>query len=251
MPPSAADRWFLSFDCATKSFAFALVRVRPPGADIHQKACEIREAISAATSYSDFEAVLALSRGLESATRALFHLSAGGADDLAPGKNDKKVSTVERVAAAVTYLDGPVARALQAAEAEGCPPPDSPSLNVAVEYQMGPNAPARTIAIVLLTRFSAANSFLVGPAYKNKLWYPSRPDLRHCLYIEKYHKLYTANKNHSKDLYFNHIGPVFGHELGPVWPGISLQMRKDFADCVTQVLGFLAFGDIEHASEKF
>lgn len=241
--PQSRDRWFLSFDCATKSFAFALLRVRDPDPGIVPKA----KALAAAAVAGDVPGALALARELDTETREYLHLAAGGAADLVPGKKDKDISTVERIGAAMAYLRGTVARALQAAAADGCPAPNSSDLNVAVEFQMGPNAPARTIAVVLLTHFSDANTFVVGPAYKNMLWYPSRPDLRHCFFVERYATLYTANKNHSKELYFDHIGPTFGHAPQDV----PVCFRKDFADCVTQVLGFLAYGNPEKAAEKF
>jgi hypothetical protein len=241
------DRWFLSFDCATKSFAFALLRVRDPDPGIVPKA----EALAAAVRAGDAPGALAIAREMDAETRGYLHLAAGGAVDLVPGKKDKDIPTVERIGAAIAYLRGTVACALAAAAADGCPPPDSPDLNVAVEFQMGPNAPARTIAVVLLTYFSDANTFMVGPAYKNKLWYPSRPDLRHCFFVERYSSLYTANKNHSKELYFDHLAPTFGHDRGGALEGVPVRLRKDFADCVTQVLGFLAYGDLEKAAEKF
>lgn len=241
------DRWFLSFDCATKSFAFALLRVRDPDPGIVPKA----EALAAAVKAGDAPGALALAQEMDAETREYLHLAAGGAVDLVPGKKDKDIPTVERIGAAMAYLRGTVASALAAAAADGCPPPDSRHLNVAVEFQMGSNAPARTIAVILLTHFSDANTFMVGPAYKNKLWYPSRPDLRHCHFVERYSSLYTANKNHSKELYFDHISPTFGHDQGSALEGVPVRLRKDFADCVTQVLGFLAFGDLEKAAEKF
>lgn len=246
-PAPPRDRWFLSFDCATKSFAFALLRVREPDPGLPARAAALVAAVEA----GDAPAAMRIARDLDGETREGLRLAAGAAVDLVPGKKDKEIPTVERVGAAMEYLRGPVAKALEAAAADGCPAWDSPELNVAVEFQMGPNAPARTIAIVLLTHFANAHTFLVGPAYKNKLWYPSRPDLRHCYFVERYKTPYAANKNHAKALYFDHIGPTFGHHEEAVLRGIPVRLRKDFADCVMQVLGFLAYGDLEKAAEKF
>jgi hypothetical protein len=245
--PPLRDQWFLSFDCATKSFAYALIRVRIPSPGLPAKAA----ALAAAVAAGDGATALALARELDAETLSCFHLAGGAAMDLVPGKKDSEIPSVERVGAAVAHLKGPIADLLAAAAADGCPAYDSPALHVAVEFQMGPNAPARTIATVLLTHYSSAHTFLVGPAYKNKLWYASAPELRHCFYVERYKSLYTANKNHSKDLYFNHLGPTFGHDKGGALAGVPHRLRKDFADCVTQVLGFLAYGDIEKAAEKF
>lgn len=241
------DQWYLSFDCATKSFAHALVRVRAPGPGLPAKAA----ALAAAYRAGDGPGALALARELDAETLGCFHLAGGAAADLVPGKKDQAIPTVERVGATVAYVRGPVAALLADAAADGCPAFDSPALNVAVEFQMGANAPARTVATVLLTHYADAHTFLVGPAYKNKLWYSSAPKIRHCYYAERYQSLYTANKNHSKDLYFDHLCPAFGHDRGGALARVPRRLRKDFADCITQVLGFLAYGDLENAAEKF
>ncbi|GFR88322.1 hypothetical protein ElyMa_002514500 [Elysia marginata] len=240
------DRWFLSFDCATKSFAFALLRIREPAPDLFARAV----AVAAAAAAGGASALQPAIQALNSETREGLYLAAGAAVDLVPEKKNKEIPTVERVGAAVEYLRGPVAKALEAAAADGCPAWDSPELNVVVEFQMGANAPARAITIVLLTHFAGAHTFLVGPAYKNKLWYRSRPDLKHCHFIERYKSLYTANKNHAKALYFDHIGPLFDHRVD-VLHSVPSRLRKDFADCVLQVLGFLAYGDLEKAAKNF
>ena len=235
-------KWYLSFDCATKSFAYALVRVT----DADSLAPQVSRLQRAAGESSPGRVLDAL-RALAAASRAGFHLAGGGAADLVPGKKDGSIHTVERVRAVLAYLRGPVAAALAAAGTRGCPPPTSPDLNVIVEFQMGPNARARVVSTVLVAEFAAANVFFVGPACKNKLWYPSRPDLRHCMFIEKYRNLYTANKKHTEALYYDHIAPLFGHpDLG-----IPRGMKKDFADAVVQVLGFLSFGAVRNAAERF
>jgi hypothetical protein len=237
----APDAWFLSFDCATKSFAFALLRVRPPGSRVLAAA----ERLAAA---SDAQAAAAALSDLDAETRACLHLAGCGAADLVPGVKDEDIPAVARVRAVLAYLRGPVAKALAAAAADGCPPGDSPQLHVAVEYQMGANSPARMVATVLVAHYAAANVFMVGPAFKNKLWFPSRPDLRVCHFIEKRKTLYAANKGHSRALYFEHLGPLFGHTAAA---GIPVRLRKDFADSVAQVLGLLAFGDLAGAPDKF
>lgn len=235
---AAPDRWFLSFDCATKSFAFALIRIRDPAEAL---------AAAAAAAQKGPEELFAAIRALDAETRACFHVAAGAAVDLVPQKKDKDIPTVERVRAVKEYLEGPVAAALAAAAADGCPGGGTRALHVAVEFQMGVNAPARTVAAVLVAHYARADVFLVGPALKNKLWYPARPDIRHCFFVERYAKLYDANKAHAKALYFDHIAPLFGHSDY----GVPPPLRKDFADSVVQVLGFLAFGDLEKAAEKF
>jgi hypothetical protein len=238
------DQWYLSFDCATKSFAFALLRIRE-----HPDVKARGDAIVKTLLSGDLPKSREMMRRLDEESRNCFALAGGGAADLAPGRNDKTIPTVERIRLVKEYLHTKVAQAMKGAE--GCPPPDSPRLNVAVEFQMGPNSKSRTVAITLIAHFSRANVFLVGPAYKNKLWYPSRPDIRHCFFVQKYKSLYTANKNHAKALYFEHIAKIFGHLDGKVLKSVPDRFRKDFSDSVLQILGFLAYGDIGAASSKF
>jgi hypothetical protein len=241
----APGEWYLSFDCASKSFAFALLHFRPPPAGVLG---ELRLAAAAAKRRAAAEAGPRLDRAAE-LLRACFHLAAGGAADLIPGKKSREVSTVERVRAVLAHLEGPVARALARAAPAGCPPGDDPRLNVAVEFQMGANVPARVVATALLTHYAKARVFMVGPSFKNKLWYACRPDLRHGLFLERYQSRYTANKNHSKRLYYDHVAPLFGHSAAEAIP---LRLRADFADCVLQVLAFRAFGgDPENAQKAF
>jgi len=235
------DKWYLSFDCATKSFAFALVRVRPPGEEMLGLAKEASAALDA----RDAPRAKAALDSLAAKASECLHLAGGGAADFFPGVPDKEISTVERIDALVAYLRGPVAKAL--ADAPGCPKKDSKALNVMVEYQMGANSPARAIAVGLLTYYVDANAFEVGASFKNKLWFPARPDLRHCYFIEKYSKLYDANKAHVKELYFEHLGPLFEHrDLG-----IPKVLAKDFADAAVQVIGFIAYGDPARARSMF
>lgn len=194
----------------------------------------------------DLAGALAEARTLDALTKECFHLAGHGASDLAPGRKDKDISTVERVRLVRNFLRGTVEPAIAAAAAAGCPPSDSSALNVPIEYQMGANAPARTVAAVLAAHFSDANVFFVGPAVKNKMWYPARPDLRHCHFVEKYSSLYTANKKHTEALYFDHLAPLFGHDVR-----VAPKLRKDLADSIIQVLGQEKFGDNEKASEKY
>lgn len=240
----ARDQWFLSVDCATKSFASALVRVRVPPADIWAR---VEAAFRAALRGEAGGAEKVREIDLE--TKSYYHLAGGSAVDLVPGKKDKEISTVERVRAVKKHLDTKVAALLEAARADGCPPADSPELNVAIEFQMGPNAKSRVVEIILLTQYAYANIFLVGPSLKNNLAFRSRPDLYHCMFIEKYASGWTANKAHAKAVYFDHLAKIFGHEIPE--DDVPAKLRSDFSDAAIQILGFLSFGDVSNAAKKF
>jgi len=238
--------WFLSFDCATKSFAFALLRVDEA---LAREGLSPKAAALAAWLRGDKSSPPPEGGGeeLDVATRGAFHLAGGGAAALVPGTPAAKIPTVERVRAVQAYIRGPVREALTAAAAEGCPPPDSRRLHVLIEYQLGSNSRARTVSSVLLSEYSAASICLVGPALKNKVSFRARPDLAHARFIQKYTTLYAANKNHTKATYFEFLAPLFDHKDLK----IPARLKTDFSDCVMQVLGLLGWGDIQAAATRF
>lgn len=249
--------WYLSFDCATKSFAWALVRVAD-GADVRARLKrlpdlieEARRIVSGRLSLSDTAldecegAVAAVQVALGEAQAAaadLVRVVAGGADDLVPGKKDKEIHGVERIRALKRYLDTVVIPATRAAG-----PGVGPGLHVAVEFQMGANFHARAVATALVTVFSECDVFFVGPALKNRITVSSRPDLRHALFIENHSSSYAANKAHAKAL----LG--FFETQFPHSPDLKIPraLRKDFADCLLQILAFRQFGPVHLAAEHF
>lgn len=233
--------WYLSFDCATKSFAYCLVEVKPSAAST---VSELKLCLAEARS-GDLAAVQGRLSRLEVALQATFRLAAGGAVDLVPGTPDRKIPTVARVRRLMEFLDATVEPALKAAQADGCPAV-GPELHVAVEWQMGANAHSRVIAHALIARYAIANVFMVAPTLKNKLRFGSRPDLDHCMYVERYTGRYVANKEHSKAAYA-YVRRLFAHRGAAV----SKKMEADFADCVLQVMGVLLHGDVGRAHQKF
>jgi hypothetical protein len=168
-----------------------------------------------------------------------FELVAGGAVNLAPGRDNRKIPKVERIRLLKGYVTTVVFAALAAAD--GCPGPGCADLRVVIEFQMGPNVASRIVEHALITIFADASVFDVGAGWKNKIRIRERPDLDHCMFLEKY-SAYVANKNHACEAYYQHISVVFAHptleELG-----IAKKLKKDFADSVMQVLGYLRYGD--------
>ncbi len=233
-------RWFLSFDCATKSFAFSLVRVclRPDG-DVGARLKRCLRHVRA----GDLASAEAVAAELDRDLAGGYYLAGGGAVDLAPGVPDSKIRTVDRVMRLTAYLRDVVGPTVAAAAERGCPPV-GPDLDVAVEWQMGPNSKSRIIAHALLAVYASANVFFVGPALKNKLRFPSRPDLDHCLFVERYASTYTANKKHAIAVNTTFIAPLFRHP--PL--DIPRAMAGDFADSVLQILGILVHGDLDRAA---
>lgn len=259
MVDSPGAEWYLSFDCATKSFAWALLRLDDDAGAL----AEIK-ARRAADLLADAGRLLATRGGrsaddtlgmleplidearreLEAALEAaggLLTVVAGGAADLVPGIKDKNIPGIERVRALKRYVDAAVWPALEASGA-----PDDASLRVAIEFQLGANFHARAVATALVTIFVDCSVFFVGPAHKNRVSVSARPDLAHCYFVEKHTSLYAANKAHAKAL----LEVV--EEAFPFTLGIPKALRKDFADALLQVLAFRKFGPgIDRAAEYF
>jgi len=142
---AAADA-YLSFDCATKTFAFVLLAARRDWAE--RLASARAPAVSGAVAGA---AAGALVRVLDMDTVDLF-----------PGRADAGVHTVERLRALVAYLRARVDPALRAA-APG-------RATVLIEYQMGQNSRARAVAHALCAHYCDHDVRFIGAALKNTLY---------------------------------------------------------------------------------
>jgi len=240
-----AAEWYLGFDVATKSFAFSLLRHRP---SFKGKALEALRAASEAGARKDGPALGAALAELEGATRGALTLVDGEARDLAPGRKDKEIHTVNRVELVLDYLEARVYPALKAAEALGCPSRGSGRLRVAIEYQMGPNSPARVVQVALVGAFVRDVVFIMGPALKNKLRFPSRPDLDYCRFMERYARPYDANKAHTVAVY-KYLESLF--DFAPVMARIPAGLKKDQADSAVQLVAFILHGDLERSRNMY
>jgi hypothetical protein len=116
--------------------------------------------------------------------------------------------------------------------------PDEP-VQVIIEFQMGPNAQARTIASALLALFYEYEVRLVPPAMKNTI--ALLPEGKYCFFSEKYKSKYTANKAHAK-FNFAHLEKVMGTDI----PKLKLD-RGHVADAILQIFGMLK---LEHKKGK-
>lgn len=215
--------WYLSFDIGTKSFAYALVWLAPPGVPL----------------------LPAAPADLPSQLGAL-RLAAGAAHDLTVdeafprGRPDASLSAPGRVALVVRHLARVVAADLARHAAE------AGTVRVLVEYQMGPNANARTVASAVMAYYAAQNEIAgrfeiheVKPTLKNRVAVVDEG--RYPYFIEKYRTAYAANKNHAKfnlEVLEKHFGALGGATAAR--PG-AVGDRSHVADAVMQVLGFLLY----------
>ena len=265
--------WCLSFDCASKSFAFSLIKIDDGllgsiSADVNLALSCLSQCQNCLADIKRDLPILALADALifekdarmrqiddlvNSATAALKRARAnsgalvswfgGGAVDLFPGIHDKKIRTVDRIRGIRQYISDVVCGTIRRAEKWGCPaigasPHDK--LNVLVEYQMGPNAPSRIVSDVIITMFADENVLIVGAGLKNKVFFLDDEHSRHCYFLEKYASSYLANKAHSKYC-LDYMVKLFG--LIGVDESAPKKLKKDLADSFMQVIGWYRYGD--------
>ena len=164
--------------------------------------------------------------------------------DLAPGRADADVSTVERIQALAKYIAARVRPALAAALAIAQPQATQSPL-IVIEYQMGPNARARAIAAALVAFFAAERVVIVGPSLKNRV--SVSPEGQYGHFLQRYSNSYGANKAHAL-FNFAALERVFGSGIPPTPPA----RRGHIADSCMQVLGFVLHGaDEKDAARMF
>lgn len=230
-PVSATKpRHFLGFDCATKTLAYGIISI-----DLERYAKRrvvlwllVLKAVRGLLSPAELVR-------LNAETRGFIRIPHGAVTDLFPGRRDASISTVERIRGLAEYVEGTIMPKVAG----------YPGIEPVVEFQMGPNAPARTIAASLITLFHKYKVFIVGPSLKNKV--ALCEEGRYCYFIEKYKKAYDANKAHAK-FNFAELERLFPSAIPPTKPAA---LRGHIADSVMQILGYLMFGNTEDPEKSF
>lgn len=259
MEVEESTTWYLSFDCATKTFAYCLLAFDPERykregaqhkADVKALVAQLRELtaeIQKAQALSRSPKLVndstlgqaalarwqkkceclagAVTRSAQAIDRMLY-LAECATVDLAPDVPDKEVHTVPRIRAVVDYARTHIEPIL----AERLGPHDT--LIVLIEYQMGPNSPARIVADALITFYIERDVRLVGPGLKNSIALCGGG--RYCHFAEKYATCYSANKAHT--LY------NFCHFLEQTQTTISTPKKLwgHIADAFAQVIGYVS-----------
>lgn len=242
---AAPAQLYLSFDCATKTFAFSICRVH---SDLLHNVAPLRARLAAIQALHKVilrdveksEDTIKLCEKLQVAVadlaaeaRSAIELLDGDIVDLAPGRADADVGTVDRLRAVATYVDRRVRPALAALSAPG------QTAVVVIEYQMGPNARARAVAAALVALFAAERVIIVGPSLKNRLATCEAGRYGH--FLQRYSGSYGANKAHAA-FNFKVLEGAFGSTIPPT----TAARRGHIADSCMQVLGHIIHG----ASEK-
>lgn len=176
---------FLSFDCATKTFAFVIVAT-PIDIAAHLRTC--------------MQDYARLQRGVTKAKcqaflrrwRALIRLFVARTDDLAPGRADNSVHTVERVRLIMHHVRECVDPALDAVRQRLCAAGEVPRVHIIIEFQMGQNPAARAAAHALCAHYCDHDTTIVGPAWKNTISFG--PECDYSVFAAKYAQ---PNKQHT------------------------------------------------------
>ena len=265
-----AAQTYLSFDCATKTFAFSICRVR---SDLLFNVAPLRARLAAIQALRDAvvrdivlhnavshnaishnatcantildEAVALCEKlqvavaALDAESRSIIELLDGDVVDLAPGRADADVGTVDRLRAVASYIDRRVRPALANSLGNSLGNSLRQNAIVVVEYQMGPNARARAVAAALVALFAAERVIIVGPSLKNRIATCEAGRYGH--FLQRYSGSYGANKAHAA-FNFKVLEGAFGSAIPPT----TAARRGHIADSCMQVLGHIIHG----ASEK-
>ena len=183
------EKWYLSFDCATKTLAFILVKIR--FGQIFNNTTELLKIVKCFkqkllnNEYSK-ELEQTINR-LDKKTKYAIEIITGNCIDLIPGIKSKDIDTVERIKLVADYTKKEIYPLIQDISKE--------SLSVLVEFQMSHNTQSKVVSIALLSLFSEYELCLVNPCLKNKLCFTEQGN--YCYFMEKYKNSYDANKKHA------------------------------------------------------
>jgi hypothetical protein len=111
---------------------------------------------------------------------------------------------------------------------------------VLIEYQMVSNDKSRCVSQQILYHytdlFNNCPVFIVGPTLKNKIYFAKH--LEHSIFMEKYVRNYTANKNHTKANLLHWL-KLFKQEH--FLKGVAKRNIDDIADAFMQIFGWLYY----------
>ena len=228
--------YYLSFDCATKTFAYSLSYVN---LDIDHILKDFIEDLQRGEENEQGEQGEALQgealQGFQSLLqkyylklRSIIYLMDGAVVDFFPNIPDNKINTVDRIQKMSNYIKDTIIPKLNDI-------PKLADIEIFIEFQMGSNHKARMISSALIALFSKYKVRLINPSLKNKVYITEEGKHKH--FIKKYTNLYSANKEHAK-YNFALIEEIFKSNI----PQTKKNERGHIADSFMQVLGFLLYG---------
>lgn len=220
-------KWFLSFDCATKTFAYILVKINFDYlyADVNEL-LKIVNHIKSKIDQNCFDNdLISILNKIDIKTKNAIEIITGNCIDLIPGISNKDITTVERIKIVSNYTKKEIYPIIK----------DIPNddLSVLVEFQMSHNTQSKVVSIALLSLFSEYDLHLVNPSLKNKIYFTELG--KYCYFIEKYKNTYDANKKHA--LYnFKEFEKIFNQNID-----IKDKLKGHIADSFMQILGHILY----------
>jgi len=206
-------KYYLSFDCATKTFAYVLVSIDYKYYLTNFK--ELKDNIDTLSTESLVK--------LDYITKNTVRIIEAKCIDFFPNIDNKKISTIDRVKKMVEYVKSNILPLIETISKD--------DIDIVVEFQMSYNTQSKVISIGLITLFSEYNIYLVNPTLKNKISLTERG--KYSYFIEKYKSNYTANKEHA--LYnFKTFEDIFDQHVQ--YPN---SMKKNIADAFLQIFGLI------------
>lgn len=220
-------KWYLSFDCATKTFAYVLVKINFDQLFINtHNVLKIVKQLEYKLKNNEYsEEIEKIINKLDIKTKYAIEIINGDCIDLIPGIANKDIDTVERVKIVTEYIKTKLYPLIIDIPKE--------DLIVLVEFQMSHNTQSKIVSIVLLTLFSDYELCLVNPSLKNKIFFTEKG--KYCYFMEKYKNTYDANKKHA--LYnFKEFERIFDQIIN-----ISDKLKGHIADSFMQILGHILY----------
>lgn len=218
-------RHILSFDAATKTFAFSLLDI---DLDIFTAEFQTENAQICAILAKFVERdvnylneITAVARIAAAHAIKLYNsiiILDGETTDLCPNCNNNSITIIDRIRAFVSYADLRIRPILPA------------EFVVYLEHQMGPNIKSNIIATAIITYFARHEVHEVDARLKNCINF-NRP---YESYVQQYETLYAANKNHASDNLIK-LSSLFNSKL----PSMKHAQIGHIADSVMQVLATL------------
>jgi hypothetical protein len=212
--------YYLSFDCATKTFAYSLSYVNIDSISIIKL---LADTIN--HNFSVFENTITTAKFSDFKSK-IIKLIDGEVIDFFPKIPDNKIDNVERIKKMSNYVKEVIFPKIKDIKID--------NIEIFIEFQMGSNHKARMISSALIALFSSYVVRLIHPCLKNKVYTCENGKHKH--FIKKYSNLYTANKEHSKYNFFI-IEKLFSSSI----PLTNKNDRGHIADSFMQVLGYLLY----------
>ena len=221
-------KYFLSVDCAVKTFAYCIVKVDTTNFDYVTKKINLLTQIlkmPEKITKSRLSELLSIYEKLKEMVTHYIEIISGDVVNLTDEQH-----TISKIRALNEYCKSAILPVIATLPQQ--------KLNVMIEFQMGQNPESRTIMIAFAALFIEHNCITVGPSLKNKVYYSEEGRLSN--FIQKYSSSHTANKAHT----------TFNFKL--ILKDIKSNLREiknsdlnHIADSFMQIFGYINFSDEE------